>query len=133
MEDIGSGIAVLAFWGFIAAVSVAGIWDGVRKREAEQETIRRIIESSKEIDEQMLNRIIAVTKGDTRNLHNDLRATSLWIMPVALALTPFAWFLGRVSVDAQNVMFGVAALLAVLSGGFWFAAKVVRSWDTNDK
>jgi hypothetical protein len=28
---LGAGLAALAFWGFIAAVSVAGIWDGVRK------------------------------------------------------------------------------------------------------
>ena len=44
MEGI-FGLAAFGFWMFVAAAAVAGIWDGVRKREAEHETLRRMIEA----------------------------------------------------------------------------------------
>ncbi len=38
MEGLGAGLSALAFWGFIAAVVVAGIWYSVRERQAQYET-----------------------------------------------------------------------------------------------
>ena len=43
MDGFGAGLAALAFWGFIAAIVVAGIWDGAKKREAQHETLRRML------------------------------------------------------------------------------------------
>ena len=43
--SLGAGLAALAFWGFIASVVVAGIWYDIRKRDAQHETVRRIVES----------------------------------------------------------------------------------------
>ena len=43
--SVSEGLAALGFWTFIAAIIVAGIWDGIRKREAQHETLRRMIES----------------------------------------------------------------------------------------
>ena len=39
--SVSEGLAALGFWTFIAAIIVAGIWDGIRKREAQHETLRR--------------------------------------------------------------------------------------------
>ena len=48
---LGAGLGAIGFWLFIAAVVVAGIWFYVRKREAEHETLRRMIdESGRNID-----------------------------------------------------------------------------------
>jgi len=53
MEDlgIGAGLAALGFWGFVAVAVVAGIWDNIRKRDAQHETVRRLIESGQSADD----------------------------------------------------------------------------------
>ena len=38
---VGAGLAALAFWGFLAAVVFATYWDASKKRESQQETLRR--------------------------------------------------------------------------------------------
>ena len=48
MEGI-FGLAAFGFWMFIAAVSLGGIWDGIRKREAEHETVRRIAQGEADV------------------------------------------------------------------------------------
>ena len=40
METLGAGLAALAFWGFVAALVVGGLWHEAKKREAEHETLR---------------------------------------------------------------------------------------------
>ena len=47
---IGIGLAALAFWGFIAVVVAVTVWDGIRKREAQHETLRRLIKSGQPLD-----------------------------------------------------------------------------------
>jgi hypothetical protein len=51
MDGIGGGLAALAFWGFVAAVVVGGMWYAIREREAQHETLRRIIESGQPVDQ----------------------------------------------------------------------------------
>ena len=38
---LGAGLASLAFWGFIAAVVVAGIWYDMRNKAEKQKTIQQ--------------------------------------------------------------------------------------------
>ena len=52
MEVLHS-LGALGFWIFIAAVVVAGIWGDTRKREIQQETLRRIVESGKRSEERV--------------------------------------------------------------------------------
>lgn len=57
---LGAGLAALAFWGFIASVVVAGVWNDIRKREAQHETVRRLFESGRELDEKTLDKLLAL-------------------------------------------------------------------------
>ena len=43
MNGLAQGLSALAFWGFVAAVVVAGIWYGLRERQAQYETLSRMI------------------------------------------------------------------------------------------
>ena len=58
MQDfgLGAGLAALAFWGFISSVVVAGIWYAVREREAQHETVRRLVESGQSIDSELMDK-----------------------------------------------------------------------------
>ena len=57
MDGLGAGLAAFAFWGFIAAAVVAGIWYAVREKEAQHETLRRMIDSGKDLDEEAVSRV----------------------------------------------------------------------------
>jgi hypothetical protein len=64
MGAIGD-LGAFGFWMFIAAVVVGGMWFDTRKREAQQETLRRFVESGKDIDASVVKKMLAST--DERN------------------------------------------------------------------
>jgi len=129
---IGAGLASLAFWIFIAAVVVGGIWDGIRKREAQHETIRRVIESGNDLDEKTMDRLVSLTGGESKRYDRDFKITALWILPVAVGMALFAVILGRQVPDALYVLLGVAALLASLGLGFLLCGKIAERWYEED-
>ena len=80
MEGLGAGLSALAFWGFIAAVVVAGIWYSVRERQAQYETLRRIIESGQPADEALVDKILGGGRrpeGSTQSGVGKVRHTSV--------------------------------------------------------
>lgn len=130
MDDfgLGAGLAALAFWGFVASAVVASYWDGIRKRESQHETIRRAIESGQPFDDEMLEKLSAVTSSGSGRVDRDFKVTALWILPVAAGMVVFAFALGFIAPDARVVMLGVAGLLAVLGLGFLVAARYTERW-----
>lgn len=113
------GLAALGFWLFIAAVSVAGIWDGIRKREAEHETLRRIIESGKKPDQQLMDKLLGHNKAPER----DLKVGGLITMSVAPGLVVLGWLVGE---DALMPLLGVAGLVACIGMGLLVAANFMK-------
>jgi drug/metabolite transporter (DMT)-like permease len=111
---IGAGLAAMAFWGFIATAVVAGVWDGIRKREARHETIRRLVESGQPIDKEMMEKLL------------------LWILPVAVGVAVLGEILGYQVPQARLPILGAAALLACLGIGYFLASKVVKRWYHED-
>lgn len=130
MEDIGvgGGIAILAFWIFIALIVLGGIWDNIRKRDVQHETVRRVIESGQEIDQQLIDKLLAASDGNATRLDVALRVSALWILPVAAGLIPFAFVLGTISEDAKVPLLGISAMLFCFGVGFLIAAKVAERW-----
>ena len=102
------GLAAFGFWMFVAAAAVAGIWDGVRKRDAQHETLRRMIESGKEPDPVLVDKLIGTTKKPAR----DLKVGGRMVIFVAPGLALLGWVF---SLQAE------AALLPLLGGDGWVA------------
>lgn len=132
MEGVSFGLASFAFWGFIASCVIGGIWYSIREKQAQHETLRRIIESGRDIDAELIDRIISKReKSDT-----DLRVGGYITLSAAPGLVFLGWILERVS-DNDRVfilMIGVAGLVAFVGLGLLFAAKIVeRSAQSNDK
>ena len=130
MEDLGlsTGLAALAFWGFVAAAVLGSYWDGIRKRETQHETIRRAIESGQPLDDEMLDKLTTLNARGSGRADRDFRVTALWILPVAAGMVVFAFFMGFIEPQARTVMLGVAGLLATLGIGFFLAAKYTERW-----
>lgn len=135
MENIGigAGLAALAFWGFVAVVVVAGIWDGIRKRDIQHETIRRLIESGQPVDQDLMEKLSLVRLGTDTRYDRDLRLTGLWIMPVAVGMAVFALILGFQYPEALGPLLGVSGLLAVMGTGFLISARIARRWYPADR
>lgn len=129
---IGAGLAALAFWGFVAAVAVAGIWDGIRKRDAQHETVRRLIESGQTIDEAMMEKLSLMGDGGSKRPDKDFYITALWLLPVAPGLAVLAFFVGINAPEALAPILGAAGLVACLGIGFLVAAKITKRWYTAD-
>lgn len=130
-SGIGAGLAALAFWGFVAAVVVAGIWYDIRKREAQHETVRRLIESGQPIDQELMEKLSLVADGGDKRHDQDFRLTGLWLLPIAVGLAVFGLILGTQYSEALAPLLGVSAMLACMGIGFLIAAKIAGRWYVN--
>lgn len=129
---LGAGLAALAFWGFVAAVSVAGIWDGVRKREAQHETLRRLAESGQPIDKAVMDKLLMLNSGSSKRYDIDFKVTALWILPVSVGLAIMGLILGVAIPQAKMPILGAAALLLCLGLGFLLASRIAARWYRED-
>ena len=122
MEGLGGGLAALAFWGFIASVVVAGIWSEVRKRDAQHETMRRIVESGQPLDDAVVDKIF---QGDKR-VDRDLKTAGLIVIFVAPGIAVLGWFLGNISDAAYMALLGASVLVAFVGVGLLVAAGAAK-------
>ena len=131
---LGAGLASLAFWGFIAAVVVAGIWYDIRKKEAQQETIRRLFESGQPIDEKMVDKLLSHSDDKADRVDHGLKIAGVIVLPTAVGLAILGMVLGMVHPQAQLPLLGVAALVACVGLGLLAAAKMASRWyEPEDK
>ena len=129
MDGLGAGLSALAFWGFIAAVVVAGIWYSIREREAQYETVRRIIESGQPVDDALIDRVF---RGDSRP-DVGLKIAGLIALFVAPGLAVLGWFIGQLSASWLMPILGASALVAFVGVGLLVASKVAeRSYRKDD-
>ena len=129
MEGIGLGLAAMAFWAFLAAVVVGGIWDGIRKREAQHETLRRMIESGKDIDQALMDQLL----GGSKRLDRDLKVGGLIVVCIAPGLALLGWLISLLSAGWLFPMLGVSALVGCVGIGLLVASYAVgRSYQEND-
>ena len=131
MENIGlgAGLAALAFWGFIAAVVVAGIWDGSRKRETQHETLRRMLESDKPIDQELMDKIL----GSNERLDLDLKVAGLITLFIAPGWSSLGLFLSLLNAKVLLPLLGVSALVGLVSIGLLVASKSIERSYREDK
>lgn len=130
---LGAGLAALAFWGFIASVVVAGIWFDIRKREAQHETVRRIVESGKPIDEALMDKLLSLGSGKSDRLDRNFKITGLISLPAAVGIAIFGMILGTEYPEARLPLLGAAALVGCIGLGFLLTANIVKRWYMSDQ
>jgi len=128
MENASIGLGALAFWLFVATIVVATYWDAIRKRESQHETVRRAIESGKEIDAEMINKLMTVGSGSNSRPDYAFKITALWTLPIAPGMAVLAYAIRTTSEDAFFPIMGVAGMLLCLGAGFWIAGLIVSRW-----
>ncbi len=132
MSGAAAGLGALGFWLFIAAIVVAGIWYDARRKESQQETLRRVVESGQQIDSAVLDRIIGT--GGGRSLERDLRIAALIVLFAAPGLAVLGLFLGQIDTAARAALLGTSLLVGFIGSGLFLASKLVerRYPDTQD-
>ena len=119
MDGFGAGLAVLAFWGFLASVVVGGIWYGLRERQAQFATLRSLADSGKPIDEAVVDKVL----GNNKRVDRDLKIAGLITLSVAPGLAVLSWFVSQVSPQALYPILGAAGLVACIGAGLLIAAR----------
>lgn len=127
--DLGAGLGALGFWGFLAAVTVAAIWYYARKREAQHETLRRMIESGQPIDHALVDKLLSLSGGGSEHLDRDLKISGLITLFIAPGLALMGWFISQESEQALLPLLGVSALVGFIGIGLLVASKAVRGSD----
>ena len=130
--SLGAGLAALAFWGFIASVVISGIWYSIREKDAQHETVRRLVESGQPINDELMDKLLSLGSGSSERLDRSFKITGLIMLPTAVGLAIFGYVLGMQYPESQYPLFGAAALVGCLGLGFMVAANVARRWYQAD-
>ncbi|MGD8734768.1 MAG: hypothetical protein PVI08_09785, partial [Gammaproteobacteria bacterium] len=109
---------------FIAVVVGGGIWYDAKRKEIQQETLRRIVESGKHIDPAVIDRVLGTS--DAKELERDLKIGALIVLAAAPGLFVFSLFLGMISPEARMAVMGASGLVAFIGGGLLMASRLVE-------
>jgi hypothetical protein len=126
-----AGVAALGFWLFLAAIVVANIVAASRRRESQQETLRRVVESGQQLDVAVIDRLLRASRGKERPAR-DLKVSGIIVMFVAPGLLILGWFLGRFNDKIFELMIGVGLLVLIVGIGLYVAGKMTERWQRQD-
>ena len=126
-----AGLAALGFWLFLATVVVANVLAASRRRESQQETLRRVVDSGQQLDVAVIDRMLGASEGNERP-DRDLKVAGIIVMFVAPGLSVFGWFLGRFNDKIFEVMIGIGLLVLIIGIGLYVAGKMTERWQRQD-
>jgi hypothetical protein len=128
---LGAGLAALGFWIMVAAIVVGGIWYDIRKKEAQHQTLRRMIDSDQPIDEQMVNKLLGVIDGGSKQSQQEMKASLKIGGVILLFIAPGLALLG-LFIGQALALFGVGALVLFIGLGLLKAADSLAGWYGRD-
>ena len=130
--EMSMGLGVFGFWMFLAAIVVAGIWFDARKRESQQETLRRVVESGQSLDPAMIDKMINAGAEHERT-DRDLKVAGIIVMFVAPGLVVMGWGLSQFREGMFTLMLGVAGLVGLVGIGLYVSGRLYEQWQSEDK
>ena len=122
--SVAAGMGAFGFWIFVAAIVVAGMWYDAKRKESQQETLRRIVESGREIDQSVIDRVIGASELEKQA--QDLKVAAYIVLPIAPGMLIMAFFIGMIAEEARMALTGVSFLLLCIGGGLYAAARYVE-------
>ena len=128
----GAGLGALGFWLFIASIIAVGVWSSIRKRESQHETIRRAIESGQDIDPELADKLLTLTRSESKDLDRDLKVSGWIVLFLAPGMVLLGYGLSMLEEGIFPILLGVSGLMVFLSIGMFVAAYVVKRSYSSD-
>ena len=128
MESTAMGLGAFGFWVFIAACVLGGIWDAARKRESQQETLRRLVESGRDINPEVLEQVMRAGNRDDTSAR-DLKIAGLIVGSISPGLAVMGLLVSQLNADALLPLLGAACLTGCIGGGLLWAASIAAKSD----
>ena len=118
--EYASSLGALGFWFFLAAVVVGGMWFDMKKRESQQETLRRVVESGQQLDVEVIDRMLEATGGGDSK-EDDLKTAGIIMFGVSLGLVILGYALSQFSDKIITVMSGVGGLTLMIGAALYYS------------
>jgi hypothetical protein len=127
-----TGLAALGFWMFIAMCVVSSVWSDIRKRESQQETLRRIVESGQTIDAALIDKMVGSVK---RKSHagRELKVAGIITMFVSPGLFLLGYFTTGLDLEKLRVFIGLSLLVGIVGIGIYVAGIMSSRWRKQDE
>ncbi len=123
--DIGTGLGALAFWGFLAVGCVAGIWYDLRRRQAQQETMREIVRNGSTLEPAVIDKLLEHRGDKGEETARDLKIAAVITLSIAPGLLLLGFVLAAVADPIMlPIMAGVAGLVGFIALGLFAAARI---------
>ena len=117
--EVAASIGAFGFWIFLAIVVGGGMWFDARKKESQQETLRRFVESGQSIDPAVVDRMLRTTGNERKD--RDLKVAGIITLFVGIGLALMGWFIGQFDSQAFQAMLGVGGMVGIIGLGLWLA------------
>jgi len=127
-----TGLAALGFWLFVAMCVLSSVWSDIRKRESQQETLRRIVESGQNIDAALIDKMVGAAKGKSRG-DRDLKVSGIITMSVAPGLFLLGYFTTGFDLEKLRPFVGLSLLVGIVGLGLIASGMMVARWNKQDE
>ena len=133
--EVSAEYGAIGFWLFLAALVVSGKWFDARKRESQQETLRRIVESGQQVDAAMLDKLLSTGGGGGGGSrgYQHLKISGMIVLSVAPGLVVLGYFLSKFNEKVFSAMLGISVLVAMVGVGLYISGKVSERWYNERK
>ena len=129
--EVAASIGAFGFWLFLAVVVGGGMWFDARKKESEQETLRRLVESGQRIDPALVDKMLRTTGNERKD--RDLKVGGIVTLFAGFGLVVLGWFLGKLDSQIFGVMLGVSGLVATIGIGLILAGAYFAQTSRDDQ
>ena len=127
MNHIGITLVSIAFWVFVAVVSVAGIIQDYRKRQLALEPLKVAIEHGQQLSPEMLAKLIGHGDQDGQLDPKLLRVGGIITCAAGVGVALLAGFVSLVFPPYHWIVLGVGILAICVGVGLTVAAKSLRA------
>ena len=128
-----TGLAALGFWIFIAMCVLSNVWSDIRKRESQQETLRRIVESGQKIDAALIDKMVGSVNKRKPNAGRELKVAGIITMSVAPGLYLLGYFITGLDLERLRVFVGLSLLVGLVGIGIYVAGMMSARWRKQDE